>query len=264
MDTRIFGEAYVSLDRLALYRLRESGQLAKILAQVERQLQPAAADLAALCDAGCDREEMLWFLSGCWYGPAFPSVEKLLGRHERALTSGLTTLRRSADLIADMNAIPFGLFLLGATGAHDFLRLPSMLREYASLVAGAKATFRRGSHWYLHLAKARMVDHVKACTGAYRDKQVSSLLNEMIQTEERSYSEADHAKWRSRYYQAFSGLDPATTWSPDRRAQAAHDLETAAAEIPQVGLAIERMLAAYTTLLNPRLSPPQKPARKRS
>jgi hypothetical protein len=262
MDGRAFGAAYVSLDRLALHRLRESGQLAGFLTTVKRQIQAASADLKALCDAGCDREEILWLLAGCYSGPAFAPITKLLGRGDRALRSALQSIRNCADLIANLNQQPFGAFAHGMASSFSILQLPHTLNEYASLIQDATVAFGHGSYWYLHLAKARLVDYVTSVTGGVHDRQVSSLIDAMVHPKG-GYSESDQAKWRSRYYEDFRGLDPALTWPAERRRQVAQELEAAAAEIPEIKTATDRMLEAYVRLLAPHAFPSQKTAKKR-
>jgi hypothetical protein len=261
MDGRAFGAAYVNLDRIALHRLRESGQLATVLAAVERVLEPAvAADLKALCDAGCDREEILWLLKGAYAGPAFAPIERLFGRQGRALTSARESITNCADLIANINQHPFGILVSATVWGHDLLQLPARLREYASLIQEGSKAFRHGSHWYLHLTKARLVDHVRAFTGDVRDRQVSSLINAVLQPEA-GYSEADQAMWRSRYYQDFSGLDPAVTWPAELRLQAARNLEAMTAEHPELKTVFDEALAAYVELLASRNPLLQKSAK---
>jgi len=227
MAGRIFGKAYVHLERLALDQLRESGQLRTLLAPVEGLLTPAvAADLQALCDAGCDREEILWLLAGVGdhARPAFASIERLFGRQKRALARALQSITQCAELIANINQHPFGGFVHATVFGQEFLQLPARLREYAWLIQEGSQAFGHGSHWYSHLTKARLVDHVKAFTGDFRDHAVSCLIDAVLEPKA-AYSETDQAKWRFRYYRDFSGLDPAVTWPRERRLEAARELE---------------------------------------
>jgi len=138
MDGRSFGEAYVDLDRIALHRLRESGQLATRLAAVERVLNAAvAADLKALCDAGCDREEILWLLRGAYAGPAFSTIESLLGRKGRALTSARQSITNCANLIANINQRPFG-GLVSANAEQTSLSCPRCRIRAARGASGSR------------------------------------------------------------------------------------------------------------------------------
>ena len=74
--------------------------------------------------------------------------------------------------------------------------LPGWLREYAEDIEGMKKpTGRQGP--FPQLAKLRLVQYVKAKTGAWHDQEVSRLIFAAL---EKPYDEDAHRMWRMRWY----------------------------------------------------------------
>lgn len=164
-------------------------------AKVDNNHQTGTLDY--LCRKGCPRRELLYLLGMC-ENRGITNCTKMTGHSSDELRNLLKDVRGLADDLWALSGYEFGRFLEmeERSTLFGFLRLPEMLHEYSALVHHAVKYLGGKSDFYLHLAKALLVQFVSThAKGAY-DAKVASLLSVMLGVD---YGEVHHRMWRSKY-----------------------------------------------------------------
>ena len=162
--------------------------------------------LKFLCDQGCPRRELLYLLGMCENRGVANSL-KMTGFDSEDLNKLLYTIRLVADDLWTLSGSEFGAFLEMEEGSTLFnlLRVPEMLREYASLIEHAVEFVGGKSDFYLHLARARLLSFVKKHTGKPYDVHVARLLSVMLGAE---YGNVNHRMWRDKLEKTLLKYEP--------------------------------------------------------
>lgn len=270
MNARALVEGYVWLDRSLLFRLQNDRELTSafqgVLDAVSTLLEKRGAwdDLENLCQAGCEREEVLWLLGGCDGVPGITSSEGLFGRGADELRKNLRDIRHAADVISNLNRQPFGHLLRGSISLGSLPDLPEHLRLYAAAVGAAQADFV-GSDWYLNIAKARLSDHVTYKTDAgrtrKRDKEISSLIGAITNT---SYGADAHRRWRHQHNDLLGNrttdpdgrwtIDPSATLAATHRDEATLQLKNFAETDPDFNEYLNRCASTFLKIAQSRFA----------
>lgn len=195
-------------------------------AHVKKNRQTDALDF--LCNQRCPRRDLLYLLGMCENRGVTNSF-KMTGYGPAELRKELRELRRCATSVCRINGhviregwggTEFGKLLEMADVKHstlaDFLRLPTPLREYASLVEHAARHLGGKSDFYLQLAKALLAGSVHQHASEYHDAKVAALLSVMLGPE---YGEVEHRVWRNKYKKRLTDYRPDPTDSPSLRAK---------------------------------------------
>jgi hypothetical protein len=174
--------------------------------------------LEFLCEKGCPRRPLLYFLGMCENRGVTKAV-KMTGFDSEDLNKELRRIRKCVSTIEALNARRFGDFghFVGFPehfALCKFLLLPSMLRDYSALVKHAVHSFGGKSDFYLDFAKAVLVKFVHRCTKEFRDEKVVDLLSVMLGAK---YSAIRHRNWRSKYLKRRRGYRPDPTDPPSLR-----------------------------------------------
>lgn len=184
-------------------------------ARVKEEEKTKALDF--LCGQGCPRRELLYLLGMC-ENRGVTNAVKMTGYDSGELRQKLRELRKCALTIWHLNGREFGEFL--AFDERSMLYPPSQLaltlRDYAALVEHAVKYIGGKSDFYLHLAKALLVDFVWKRTKSYHHKYVVDLLSVMFGDE---YSEVDHRVWWGKYQKRLMQYRPDPSDSPSLRAK---------------------------------------------
>lgn len=253
MKALALAHAYVILDRLAFYELQQSSALGDYYTRAEQHLkeQEGWKDFEFLCQAGAEREELLWILAGCEGLPGLPTAQKLFGWRADRLTEGLLAIERAATIIEKTFDHPFGI--LTHVAGEDSQALPARMRSYVNFARAAQRDFGKGAEWFLNIAKARLVIHVTFRTKNPHDKQVSGLITS---TTGADYNEDAMRRWRHRHQDLVqdSQLDPHTTQTSEERKKSMRLLKETAAQIPAIQATIERAATAFVKLAKSRTS----------
>jgi hypothetical protein len=189
-------------------------------------------DLRDLCEARAERDELLWLLHGCDGLPGFTRTEEVFGLAAQDLRNPLATIERAANAIERMYSYTFGLLARHTLTSS----LDEELRSYVALARQARTDFGHGSQWFLNIAKARLVIHVRSRTnGAVHDKEISALISAMTDT---SYAPSAQSRWRHKHSDLIrdDSLDPYTVMNQRDRKRKRKKWEELAAVDPAFGL----------------------------
>jgi hypothetical protein len=162
--------------------------------------------LRFLCDQGCPRRELLYLLGMCENRGVANSL-KLTGFDSESLNNLLDDVRAVADNLWTLSGYEFGAYLEieERSTLFSLLRVPEMLREYASLIEHAVDFIGGKSDFYLHLARARLLGFVKMHTGKPYDVHVARLLSVMLGDE---YGNVNHRVWRDKFENTLAHYQP--------------------------------------------------------
>jgi hypothetical protein len=155
-------------------------------------------------------------LTGCEGLAGLAEIKDLFGWSAEQLMNGLLVVEKAASVIEKIQRHPFGLLSRHVVNSSG---LAKDLRTYVALARAAKKDFGHGSHWFLNIAKARLVIHVAHKTaGDVRDKEVSGLIAAITGTD---YGPAAQSRWRHVHEELIrdSSLDPYTTMGAAGREQ---------------------------------------------
>ena len=140
-------------------------------------------DFEQLCIAGAESDELVWLLSGCEGLPGFTETRDLFGWRPEDLDKGLAAIEKAASVVEKIQHHPFGILASHA----DPVNAPNLdkhLRGYLELVRAAQQDSIHRSDWFLNIAKARLVIHVKHRTnGNVHDDKISGLIAAMTETD---------------------------------------------------------------------------------
>lgn len=173
---------------------------------------------------GCPKRELLYLLGMCENRGVGNSLG-MTGFDPERLRTQLRRIRQVAKKIEKINGArgetEFGKFLEfaqakeGKPGAIvEFLRLPAMLNEYASLVEHAAKYLGGKSDFYLNVSKAVLVRFVRQHTGRYHHGKVARLLSVILGTD---YLQPNHLVWFESYKQRRQHYSPDKEDSPALR-----------------------------------------------
>jgi hypothetical protein len=185
-------------------------------------------DLKDLCEARAERDELLWLLHGCDGLPGFTRTEEVFGLAAQDLRNSLATIERAANVIERMYSYTFGLLARHTLTSS----LDEELRSYVALARQARTDFGHGSQWFVNIAKARLVIHVRSRTnGAVHDKEISALISAMTDT---SYAPSAQSRWRHKHSDLIrdDSLDPYTVMNQRDRKRKRKKWEELAAVDP--------------------------------
>jgi hypothetical protein len=184
-------------------------------ARVKKDEKTDALDL--LCERGCPRRELLYLLGMCENRGVTTTV-KITGYDSVDLGKVLDNLRAGASAARAINDREFGLFLEMEEHSTlaNFVRLPVDLEAYAALVKHAVKYIGGKSDFYLHLAKALLVDFVHVRTKRQHDEYVVDLLSVMFGEE---YNAVEHRIWRGKYQKRLAEYRPDPADSPHLRSK---------------------------------------------
>ena len=268
MVTVELARAYAFLDRNTFFYLKmnERSLLENLLKASETRIKEGngSKDLRRLCDEGCEREELLWLVSGCC-GPAIVlRTQQIFRRGVRLLNRNLQEMRSCADLAASLNGSLFAVLLRGTSFGTTLQSVPESLRALADLAEAAKRDFKN-AEWFLSIAKIRLTDHVtyKTHDGKPHDTEVSGLIAAVTG---KDYDEDAHRRFRSnpRHHNLFSNksrdpegycsLDPYTVRTDSQRQETMSALVQGMKDNPEFKQAVEnyaRTFAQLTEQLQP-------------
>ena len=237
----LLARAYVELDWLYYCDSKNASAIQSSCEQVKRTLastEGAPEALEALCDAGADEAELLWLLFGCQGIPVFANLRQVFGWPASELDKILRTIRDAATAIERMSRHTFGIL-----GSHALCvkgdGLSETLNTYAAMAIAARDAFGHRSEWFLNLAKARLVIHVRSRTkGDLHDSEISELVSAIKWADSDGssvYASTAQSRWRHThaYLIADNSLDPWAAKSVIERSQDRRDM----AEI--IGIRIE-------------------------
>jgi hypothetical protein len=241
--------AYVTLDRFVFYRLQASSALDDCRAQVTLRLKKneGLEDFDRLCAAGAEGDELLWLLKGCEGLPGFTQVDEVFGWSAPELGKGLAAVEKAASVIEKMQRNPFGLLARHAASVRSS-ELEKDLRSYVALARAARRDFSHGSHWFLNVAKARLVIHVThRLNGEPHDKEVSGLIAAATGTD---YNAGAQSQWRHMHDDLVRdpSLDPYTIMGPAGRERVRKSWEEIAAQEPEFFKGFDVFTADYEAL----------------
>jgi hypothetical protein len=196
-------------------RIEEANQKNKLA--VGTEIITKVNPLDFLCERGCPRRELLYLLGMCENRGVTNSL-KMTGFDSEDLNKLLGDIRAVADNLWALSGYEFGSYLEMEERSTLFglLRVPEMLREYASLIEHAVGFIGGKSDFYLHVARARLVSFVKTHTGKYHDAKVARLLSVMLGPE---YLEGNHRVWRDKLNKTLMHYQPDPGDSPSLRAK---------------------------------------------
>lgn len=226
--------AYVTLDRFIFFHLQNSGTFERSCEEVKKQLKinGGLPDLDKLCAAGAESSELLWILRGCEGLPGFSKTSDVFGWAAPELKKGLARIEEAASFIEKVAHYPFGLLVVHTSNVSSGLQ--KSLRSYLELARAAQSDFGHGSSWFLNIAKARLVIHVRHRTsGDLHDKAISGLIAAMTRSD---YDAHNQCQWRRKYrglIQKDSSLDPYTLMSHRQREQRRQSWHDIAAQEPE-------------------------------
>jgi hypothetical protein len=241
--------AYVTLDRYLFFQLQNTGTFERSCEEVRNRLKinEGLPDLDKLCAAGAESSELLWILRGCEGLPGFSSTSDVFGWSAPELKKGLARIEEAASFIEKVAHYPFGL--LAAHTSNLTSGLQKSLRSYLELARAAQSDFGHGSFWFLNIAKARLVIHVRHRTkGNLHDKAISGLIAAITRSD---YDEHDQRQWRRKYPGLIgkdSSLDPYTLVSHRKREQKRQFWQDIAAQEPEFFKVFENCLADTAAL----------------
>jgi hypothetical protein len=239
--------AYVSLDRFVFFQLRSSSAFETFCAHTKQRLidNEGLGDFEELCQAGAERDELLWLLKGCEGLPGFTRMIDLFGRSAPQLTRVLAAMEEAASVIENMQRHTFGLLARHALSSSGIGR---DIRAYVTLARAARKDFGHRSHWFLNIAKARLVIHVAHKTaGNVCDKEVSGLIAAVTGTD---YNAAAQSQWRHAHDELVRdrSLDPYTTMGIAGREQVQKTWEELAMKDPELFEACAVLAADYKAI----------------
>lgn len=234
-------KAYVNLDRMYYFHPANASAVEKTYEEVRALLRSETSARRAfdqLCKLGAVGDEVLWLLSSCRGNPGVLTLKEGFGWSPDQLDTILRQIRNAANAIERTGEYVFGAVVKRAL-FPDGEKLAETLRSYVSFAAATKDDFSHGSRWFLSLAKARLVIHVRSQTqGKFRDAQISALVaafesagpstsrRSTIYDEDTIYGPAGQARWRKRYAYLIKGteLDGYAAMSAAQLAQARKNL----------------------------------------
>jgi hypothetical protein len=152
----------------------------------------AADTLKTLCEAGCDREHMLYLLGACQNLGA-SSSKQFAGFDSETLKRKLKLIRKAADTLKVILGHEFGILLKDGKHFRKYERLGDQLDQYSVLLEHGSKHLASKTDFYLHLSKAALQDYVQLETNAFHVKEVSELLG--IVLEDENYTENEHRLW---------------------------------------------------------------------
>jgi hypothetical protein len=131
----------------------------------------------------------------------------------------------------------------------DVLGLVEHLRSYVTLARLAKRCLLHRSEWFLNIAKARLVIHVRHWTGDPHDKEVSGLIAAVTGKED--YGQENQKRWRKKYnyFVSDTQLDPWTIAVAEKREEIKRVFEKA---LPGIEPTITRLTADFVKLIEAR------------
>jgi hypothetical protein len=231
---REIARAYVELDRVFYCNPINRDSVRKRLDEVKRAIKVAPAAPAALkelCQAGADEEEILWLLSGCRSKHVFGNTEEAFGLSADELTHTLVSARNLANVLNQMRRYTFGVLLDRVLLAH---RLPETLQEVVRLASAAKGTFGHRSEWFLNIAKARLVIHIRSQTkGRTYDQAIADLVSAVLCV---TYDASAQSSWRRKHDYLIDRpyIDGETAMSRSERRKKRKVWEEIAANFPDI------------------------------
>jgi hypothetical protein len=259
MLARSLAHHYVTMDRWVFQQL-EAHELDDVCEKVKKRLKDEGGytAFAALCQTpGVEEREILWFLAGCEGLPGFGArlrvspTTQLFGKSAEQLRKNLNRIREAASIIESIQRSPFGPF---STLANPFISSTvDTLRSYALLIEAAQSDFGHGTEWFLNIAKARIVIHVKHWTGDPHDKEVSGLIAAV--TGKENYGQENQKSWREKYNDLASDaqLDSYTTQTPAEREHRNHEANEYLKE-PGIKDAVDGLTRGFLTIYRSRSS----------
>jgi hypothetical protein len=227
-------QAYVTLDRFLYFHLQNTGTFENSCLHVMELLKEneGLLDFETLCDAGAETSELLWILKGTEGLPGFTTTAEVFGWPASELKKGLARIEEAASFIERVAHYPFGLLAIRTPDVNS--RLHKSLRSYVELARAAQSDFGHGSFWFLNIAKARLVIHVRHRTnGHLHDKAISGLIAAMTKS---AYNEYDQSQWRRKYRGLIMKdrpLDPYTLMSHRQREQRRKSWQDTARQEPE-------------------------------
>ena len=267
-------KAYCFLDRrVFLYsKMIDPPLLERTLGAVEKQVRKGhgAGDLTQLYqEEGCERDELLWLLLGCW-GPALVlNCQQLFGWESDQLKKNLDLIRNCADVTASLRRTTFGVLLQAA--ATTLQSLPENLRDLAKMAEAAKQEFKN-AEWFRSLAKIRITDHVTYKSNDHKphDKQVSGLIAAVTG---KDYDADAHRRFRNKYRELLSdrerdpdglaSVDPYTVRNDSRRQETISGLEQSMKETPEFSQVFQSYVLSFAQLFQKLSSLPNRKVRKK-
>ena len=173
--------------------------------------------LKFLCEKGCPRRKLLYLLGMC-ENRGVTNSAKMTGFDSEDLNRLVDGIRAVADSLWALSGYEFGSYLEieEHSTLFNLLRVPEMLREYASLIEHAVDFIGGKSDFYLHLARARLLNFVKEHTGKPYDVHVARLLSVIIGVH---YGKDNHRVWRDKLEKELLHYEPDPADSPSLRAK---------------------------------------------
>jgi hypothetical protein len=170
--------AYVSHERFVLSMLQGEQVLDEAFATVKEVIaedSEACRSLESLCDAGCEKAELVWLLLGSISKPGYRRAWDFVRLDADELNRTVHRLEECASQIRTINKkTPFGGLV--AEIYSNLIGLPDDLSTYAGLLREGARHFGRGTHTFLNIAKARVVTHVRYATEKWHDREVAALI----------------------------------------------------------------------------------------
>lgn len=168
--------------------------VAEFRAEAEAMIKANGATrfLERLVKAGCPKDPLLYLVRQC-ENRGVKTAQNLTGYRSTEVKAKIRQMRRTADVIAEINKREFGLFLSDRAHFRTHERLASYLREYAALLEHALNYLGGKQDFYLNLAKAALVDFVKEHTKAFHDGLVAELIASVLDSD--GYSELGIHFW---------------------------------------------------------------------
>lgn len=248
MQAHVLAQAYVTLDRLVLHLVQGTPVLRIHYASKIQELRKRGglADLKSLCEAGAEKEELLWILGGCEGLPGLKTSREVFGWPAGELSKALDALEQTASVIEKTRRYPFGM-LVQLAAPFD-AEVSDSLRSYAKLARAAQQDFSHGSHWFLNIAKARLVQHVLShAKGEPHDKEVSGLIAAITES---TYNVGTQTRWRQKNDELVRDrlLDPYTLQTPVQREQTSRQLEERIAQDPEFVRVLGQFIASFERL----------------
>jgi hypothetical protein len=230
-------KAYVQLDRYVYYKETGTNAFADHCAKVKAKLRECCAleDFDTLVKANADANELFWLLGGC---AGLPGASIDLKETMRAIRKAIETFKwLEANFVGS---------LLGQVGPTNFSWLRRHLEATLSTIEAAKSGFGRRTHWFLNIAKARLVVHVLHHTDDLHDKEISSLVAAMTDS---SYDATAQNRWRHAHAGLIcDSIDPTTVMSPADRERGWIDWQEVAAGVPEFDAAYRQWTVDFNRL----------------
>jgi hypothetical protein len=248
LEAFALARAYVDMDRFVFFQRQNDSTFVNCCEKVRRclsQVPGAVKDFDDLCKAGADKDEVLWLLYGCGGLPGFWQTGQVFGLTAEQLTKGLATIEKAAIVIGKMERHPFGT--LAAETPNVSPGLEKTLRDYVAIVRAARRDFSRGSHWFLNIAKARLVVHVIHYTsGAVHDREISGLIAAVTGDE---YATTAQTQWRHKHNHLIQDtLDPYTVMTPQQREHRKELWKQIQVQAPELSEGFNRSMAGYNLI----------------